>query len=99
MANELPMGTEFLANYGWALVIIPIVCVCMIPRQCDNEDEESVKWRWPTLTVLAFGALALAVPPMIGTWALIINFLPVRMGIIVHDPAAVKVAPQTEKSK
>jgi hypothetical protein len=89
MANELPTGTEFIANYGWALVVIPIACVFMIPRQRDDEDEGSVKWRWPSHVVMGLSALAFIVP-VVGVGALLTNFMPVRTGIIYHDPDAAK---------
>jgi hypothetical protein len=89
MANELPTGTEFIANYGWALVVIPIACVFMIPRQRDDEDEGSVKWRWPSHVVMGLSALAFIVP-VVGVGALLTNFMPVRTGIIYRDPDAAK---------
>ena len=90
MANELPTGTEFIAQYGWAFVIIPIACSIMIPRQRDDEDEESVKWRWPSSAVACLGSLALGLTPLIGFSALVTNFMPPKLRIIFHDPEAVK---------
>ena len=86
---EFPAGTEFIANYGWALVIIPVACVFMIPRQRGDEDEASVKWRWPSYFVLCLGALAFIVP-MVGVGALVTNFMPPKHFNIFRDPPPAK---------
>ena len=87
--NEFPTGTEFIAHYGWALVITPVACVFMIPRQREDEDKASVEWRWPSYAVVGLGAFALVVTPMVGIDALMTDFRPLK-SIMFRDPPPAK---------
>jgi|GEM_PF-2921910 len=68
MLDQLPTLLGVFASYGWALLLIPILCVLMIPRH--REDEESPSWRWPAATAGSLGLVAFVAPLLVLVFAL-----------------------------
>lgn len=57
-----PMASWF-ADYGWTLVLIPVVCVLIIPRHGEDADETPTTW------VQGFAALAGGGTMIFALWA------------------------------
>jgi hypothetical protein len=64
-AQRLPFPTSgsLLADYGWWLVFIPILCVFLVPRHGEDESPPSAQQR--TLNIL-IGFITVAGPLTIG---------------------------------
>jgi hypothetical protein len=68
MLDQLPTLLGAFASYGWLLILIPILCVLMIPRHRD--EEESPSWRWPATVAGSLGLVAFGGPLVFLVFAL-----------------------------
>jgi hypothetical protein len=42
--SKWPQIYEWFADYGWTLIVIPIVCAFVIPRHREDENVPSMGW-------------------------------------------------------
>jgi hypothetical protein len=57
MESKFPAFASWFAEYGWLLVIVPILCVLLIPRH--REDEAAPQLGWVATSVGLMGSLVL----------------------------------------
>ena len=82
-ADPVPTWPELLINHGWLLVIIPVACVLLIPRHREDDDADSVNWRWYSHAACVLGGIVLLALPL-GASALLRSIKGPQLHIIYH---------------
>jgi hypothetical protein len=73
-ARPFPWHYEAMIEYGWLLIAVPIACVLIIPRHCEDEALVNEDWRWYGRAAAASGAAVIALAPCLGFPALMTVF-------------------------
>ncbi len=73
-ARSFPWHYEFLINYGWLLLAIPIACVLLIPRHREDDSLVAEDWRWHARASAVSGVILISLMSWIGIEAIGVIF-------------------------